>query len=921
METLSPPAPRARRPAAARRAVWETRGFEAFRAGSFGNGGQNLYVSRRGVLQRIFQYDLTRNGYADLLFCESQDHCESAPALVVEDPLGAARETRLPARGVMGAVAADLTGDGWPDLVLACGYDGINVDQNACVYYGSPDGYSERRMNLLPAPGARAVASGDFDGRGRPAVAFLTRDGARIFYAGRLGVEARRFVDLPIAGRLATAGDLDGDGCAELAVRDEHGCTTVFWGGPDGIDPKRFTRLSARGLSLEEIRALKKEQSESEDVDEPDPLPQIVTLAGRPAITVVTADDIRFFSAGPDRVFEETLRLACPRAQAVAVGRLAGGAWDDLAVAARRFRDGKEFSRIYWGGPDGWSGDRADDVPTCRACDIAIGDVNGDGRAELVVCQAHTDFDFTTESLVFPACAPGRIPAPARFATDDARRTLLLDTPDGRTSVCFVNRFSRSSVGKRSVRVYTGAADGYRPDRFLEMPAHCAVEGLYADIDDDGRPELVVVNCAENSVWLDPGSFVHRIGPGGFDPARTQVLPTRGAHGAVCADFDRDGYLDLIFSSFHDPWLTLFRGGPDGFDTEHPVKIPLAFEGETRNFSPRWIYAVDLNNNGWLDLVAPLIHFDRSLILWGGPDGFSVDRRQELAVHRGCCARAADFTGNGYPDLVVGGHSPTPRGGVMPPDEWPRQSFAYVYWNGPEGISEANRTLLRADAVNGMAIADFNGDGRLDLFVGSYTNGRERDIDSFLYWNREGRYFANDDVTRLRTHSASGCIATDLNGDGLPDLVVANHKVHGDHRGFSTIWWNGPGGFDRARTLDLPTEGPHGITSVEPGNLLTRGPEEYYTSAAYRLPLDAEQAVFSWEGEIPPSTAVRGRLRWARTEAELARAAWGVWRAAGRPAPFAAPRGACAQYQLELRAEGCLRSPRLVAVIVTLEGR
>ena len=32
--------------------VWITRGFEGFRRGSFGNGGQNLYVSRGGVLFR-----------------------------------------------------------------------------------------------------------------------------------------------------------------------------------------------------------------------------------------------------------------------------------------------------------------------------------------------------------------------------------------------------------------------------------------------------------------------------------------------------------------------------------------------------------------------------------------------------------------------------------------------------------------------------------------------------------------------------------------------------------------------------------------------------------------------------------------------------------------------------------------------------
>ena len=61
-------------------AEWLTQGFHAFSRGSCGNAGQNLYVSRAGVLQRIFHFDLNLDGYADLVFCESQDHWEKPNA-------------------------------------------------------------------------------------------------------------------------------------------------------------------------------------------------------------------------------------------------------------------------------------------------------------------------------------------------------------------------------------------------------------------------------------------------------------------------------------------------------------------------------------------------------------------------------------------------------------------------------------------------------------------------------------------------------------------------------------------------------------------------------------------------------------------------------------------------------------------------
>ena len=54
--------------------AWVTEGFEAFRRGTFGNAGQNLYVSRAGVLQRIYQYDLDKNGCFDLVFANCQNH-------------------------------------------------------------------------------------------------------------------------------------------------------------------------------------------------------------------------------------------------------------------------------------------------------------------------------------------------------------------------------------------------------------------------------------------------------------------------------------------------------------------------------------------------------------------------------------------------------------------------------------------------------------------------------------------------------------------------------------------------------------------------------------------------------------------------------------------------------------------------------
>ena len=127
---------------------------------------------------------------------------------------------------------------------------------------------------------------------------------------------------------------------------------------------------------------------------------------------------------------------------------------------------------------------------------------------------------------------------------------------------------------------------------------------------------------------------------------------------------------------------------------------------------------------------------------------------------------------------------------------------------------------------------------------------------------------------RLFTHSASGCMAADFNEDGWIDLAVANHKVEGDHIGWSAGWWNVPDGFSPERITRLPSKGPHGMTSVGPGNIADRGPEEYYISSSFQLPVGSRVTGIGWQASVPPKTWVRAQLRLADSQDDLEAAAW-----------------------------------------------
>ena len=62
--------------------IWTTKGFDAFRRGSFGNGAITS-MSRMGFCSAFFQYDLNQDGYFDLVFANCQNHHESARPLSI----------------------------------------------------------------------------------------------------------------------------------------------------------------------------------------------------------------------------------------------------------------------------------------------------------------------------------------------------------------------------------------------------------------------------------------------------------------------------------------------------------------------------------------------------------------------------------------------------------------------------------------------------------------------------------------------------------------------------------------------------------------------------------------------------------------------------------------------------------------------
>jgi hypothetical protein len=192
------------------------------------------------------------------------------------------------------------------------------------------------------------------------------------------------------------------------------------------------------------------------------------------------------------------------------------------------------------------------------------------------------------------------------------------------------------------------------------------------------------------------------------------------AGGAIVDDFDNDGRYDLFVSAWDDEGqLRFFHHNKNGTFTERTSESGLVGIVGALN-----IQQTDYNNDGWLDVwllrggwLGTAGRLPNSLLRNNG-DGTFTDVTADvglLSLHPTQASRWFDFDGDGWLDLFVGNES------MNPDDPDPCE----LYRNNRDGtFSEcAVESGIRiARFVKGVACADYNNDGRPDLFL-SVRNG------------------------------------------------------------------------------------------------------------------------------------------------------------------------------------------------------
>ena len=909
---------------------WKTAGFDGFSKGILENGGQNLYISSKGILQRIFQYDINGDGYPDLLFANSQSMFERPPVYLYEDLLGSNSFRTLPSNGTFDGALADLTGDGYDDLIIACQNNGTLEDISGIIYFGGPDGLSEKYKMELHAPNSVGVCAGDFNGDGRKDIVFLSDGKLRVFYQQERGFSPAEFTEYPLAAETASAADIDGDGYCDLYFKLADGRVGVLFGGKDGFSMERIVWLES---------SFKKGKSDGVESGS--------TAGRKPAYlkwrtNILTVDGVQYlfyaadgrpilYSCKENRKLIPALTFDCENAVAAEVGDFTGNGCDDIAFAVFTGRDHIENCRIFFGEEKGF-GNRIVDLPVQGALNLAVAHFDKD---YLIVCRSGEMVERVVECPVFEFDENGTAREFSTILAGDCMRVLVGKTRDAvMPQVIVLNHEMNRAQGGENVAIYLGSKHGYDGSR-IELPGHSAVEGIMCDFNDDGMVDVLVCNCFEDAPHLDDGAYLYLNDGRGFRGKRKIKIPSTHCHGAAIGDFRKSGYLDIACGGYLNRELRIFHGSSDGYSLENSTRIVLgpddddykpiaidtigALELTIDKLSPedkklhndfgqvRWVFSADFNGDGWLDLFVSEITGPKSFIFWGGPDGFSKDRMTELLSDGVASANAADLDGDGYLDLILAGHQSLSKNSRY-------ESYITVYWGGPDGYKENRKMQLPASCANSVTVGDYNGNGSFDIYGTAYNNGRSRDLLSYLYKGEQGKYSINN-VQYLFNHSGSGCVSGDFNGDGYTDLAVACHKEYGNHVSHSFIFWGGPNGLSEERKTVLPTVGPHGMSSVDPGNIMDRGDKERYLSEIKQLPEGRIVEKISYEGTCTSTSWVEFEMRCAPRREGIDTAVWHTVKADEDISMLGI--GGYVQYRAALCAKCACGTPRITEITVT----
>jgi hypothetical protein len=472
---------------------------------------------------------------------------------------------------------------------------------------------------------------------------------------------------------------------------------------------------------------------------------------------------------------------------------------------------------VYWGNGKDFSIERHTYVPADGPMRVAAGDLNRDGVTDLAVANFSNGTWTSMDSAVYWGRRPdaaaareglwtaGPFQGKTMLPSQSAQQVIVADmNKDGWPDLVFA--FSagfweyRGNTKPIPSRIYWNRGGVFQRDDYAELPTNGATAVDAGDINGDGWTDLAF------AIGEEENSQIYLGGPGGFAADRRIDLPTHRAHAVKIADLNGDNRPEVLFANEGGGVSYAYLNSEQGFAADRRVAFPTQFAKD--------VIVADFNRDGHPDVFFTN-HMQSptgeerlgnrmmpSYLYWGGPAGYSAERRQSIQTIGAWGAKAADLNADGWVDLLVCNFQ----------DAYSFEVPSFVYWNGPQGFEVTRRTPLYGHGAQGCEVADLNGDGHLDIVMTAMMGRSRGDYDpSYLYaGNARGEYSVADRVELPGREPYEQAMA-DLNDDGQTDVVLLNQGEVTRYENEAWIYWNDRNKLDPWRITGLPAYAGVGV--------------------------------------------------------------------------------------------------------------
>jgi hypothetical protein len=397
---------------------------------------------------------------------------------------------------------------------------------------------------------------------------------------------------------------------------------------------------------------------------------------------------------------------------------------------------------------------------------VAVGDFNGDGNRDLaIVNQAQN-----TVSILL-GNGDGTFAAHADFPTGNTPVAVATGdfNGDGKLDLAVVNKLGNS------VSILLGNGDGTF-QAHVDYPAGSTPVAVAAgDFNGDGKLDLAVVNDAS------PGGVSILLGNKGDGTFLAPVSYATGNSPVALAvgDFNRDGIPDLAVANHTDNTVSILLGNGNGTFASAPA--PPTLTAVAGGAPPAGAYK-----------VAVTYITARGESVLSAASSITTTTGNDMAIQVSSPAASGNATGWNVYFTTAGGST------------FYKQNAALIAigtnFTQSAAISTSTAAPAGPPATGGspvaLAVADFNGDGKLDLAVVDNTSPGAVSI---LLGNGDGTFAPQ--VPYATGNAPVALAVADFNGDGKLDLAVVNNpappagSTSPSSGSVSTLLGNGDGSF------------------------------------------------------------------------------------------------------------------------------